>query len=83
MKSENLLEGFDGDVNIESAERLIDELGALSPLERSSRISELNEKFKALQELQNNGIDAENIRIALAKLTRLREEAEDAGEEAK
>lgn len=80
MNLEDLIDGFSGEVNIESAEQLIAELSTLSPEERTLRVGDINEKVKTLQEQQNNGIDAENIRIAIAKLTHLREEAEQSKE---
>jgi hypothetical protein len=79
MEPENMLEGVEGgEVNIASAERLIDELNALSPAELTLHIEDILDKVKTLQEVQRNGIDTPKIRAAIAELTRLREIAEDA-----
>lgn len=79
MKSmnENLIEGFEDEVNIDSAEQLIEQLEMLPVSELPLHMEDIKDKVSALREQQDNGIDAANIRIAIARLTQLREKAEN------
>ncbi len=74
--NENLLEGFAGEVNIESADRLIEELDMLPVSELPLHMEDIKDKLNALHEQQESGVDAPNIRTAIARLTQLREKAE-------
>jgi hypothetical protein len=76
MNPEGMLEGKDdGDINIGSALRLIEDLTMIPQSELTLHLEDINAMISSLRTEQNNGYDVPVIRRAIADLSRLRESA--------
>ena len=76
MSQENMLDGFEGEVNINSAVELIERLEMLPVSELSLHAEDINEMIGSLRLEQENGIDTPGVRSAIAKLNLLREKSQ-------
>ena len=77
--TKNILEGLgeNEEVNIHSAEQLIEKLEGLPASDLFSYVEEISDMKKSLRDGLAIGIDTHNVRVAITRLNQLTEKAQE------